>query len=44
MQYSKTSPESLAAAILSNIHKQPNYPEIPIDGAEKVAQIVSEYL
>jgi predicted glycosyltransferase len=44
MQFSKTTPESLAAAILSNIHKQPKYAEIPTNGAEKVAQIVSQFL
>jgi predicted glycosyltransferase len=44
MQYSKTTPESLAAAILSNIHKQTNYAEVRINGAEKVTQIVNEFL
>jgi UDP-N-acetylglucosamine:LPS N-acetylglucosamine transferase len=44
MARSKTSPESLAEAILSNFGKTVDYAKIPIDGAKNSATIVNELL
>lgn len=42
MDYSKTTPESLCRAVVENIGKKVDYPEIPLDGAKKAAQIIQE--
>jgi len=44
MMYSKTTPESLAKEVVSNIGKKVNYAPIPIDGAQKAAKLISELL
>ncbi len=44
MTYSKTTPESLAEAIMSNIGKEVTYRPIPTDGAQKAAQLISQFL
>jgi UDP:flavonoid glycosyltransferase YjiC (YdhE family) len=44
MQYSETTPELLAAAILENIGKEVTWPRIPADGAKKAAEIILNQL
>jgi len=41
---SKTSPESLAAAVFSNIGKEVSYASIPIDGSKEAAKRINELL
>jgi UDP-N-acetylglucosamine:LPS N-acetylglucosamine transferase len=40
MSYSRTTPDSLAQAILSNLGKDVDYANIPINGAAKAAQLI----
>ena len=44
MVFSKTTPEILAEQILANIGRRAEYSSIPVDGAIKAAQIISETL
>jgi len=44
MTYSKTTPESLAEAIISNIGKEVTYAPIPADGAQKAAKLIGQLL
>ena len=44
MTRSKTSPETLAAAILSNLGKTMDYAKIPINGAKEAARRITELL
>ena len=44
MDYSKTTPQSLADAIVKNLGKKVDYADIPIDGAQKAAQFISKLL
>jgi len=44
MEYSETTPESLAEAILQNLGREVNYLDIPTDGAQKAAKLVSNLL
>ena len=44
MEYSETTPESLADAILQNIGKNVDYADIPTNGAQKAAELVSRLL
>lgn len=44
MDYSKTTPQSLADAIVQNLGKQPEYAEIQTDGAQKAAESISKLL
>ena len=44
MTRSKTSPETLAEAILSNLGKTVDYAKIPINGAEEAARRIAELL
>jgi UDP-N-acetylglucosamine:LPS N-acetylglucosamine transferase len=44
MQYSQTTPETLAEMIVSNIGKEVKYPAIPTDGAKKAAEIINRFL
>ena len=44
MQFSKTTPAILAEKIISNIHKQVNYPSIPFDGAKNTVKILREII
>ncbi len=44
MDFSATTPESLAAAALTTMEKPVDYESIPVDGADKIAAIVGEYL
>jgi UDP:flavonoid glycosyltransferase YjiC (YdhE family) len=44
MEYSETTREALAEAILKNLGKKVNYPDIPTDGAQKAAKLISNLL
>jgi hypothetical protein len=44
MKFSRTTPESLAKETISNIGKKVEYADIPIDGAQKAAKLISEVL
>ena len=44
MNYATTSKEVLAKAIQENIGKKVNYPSVPIDGAQKAAELINEFL
>jgi UDP:flavonoid glycosyltransferase YjiC (YdhE family) len=44
MQYSQTTPETLAEMIVSNIGKEVTYPPIPIDGAQRAVQLIKQLL
>ena len=44
MTRSKTSPETLAEAILSNLGKTVDYAKIPINGAKEAARRIAELL
>ena len=40
MMYSETTPEILAQQIITNLGKNVDYSDIPIDGAKKAAQLI----
>jgi len=44
MIYSQTTAESLADTVIANLGKKVNYSSIPVNGAEKAAQFISELL
>jgi hypothetical protein len=44
MQYSQTTPESLAEAVLFNLGKEVDYPPIRTDGAKTAAQMINRLL
>jgi UDP:flavonoid glycosyltransferase YjiC (YdhE family) len=44
MQYSQTTPESLAELILPNLGKEVDYPQIRTDGATTAATLISRFL
>lgn len=44
MQYSQTSPESLAEIVLSNLGRELDYPSIPTNGAKRAADIINRLL
>jgi len=44
MVYSQTTPESLADMVIGNLGKDVNYPSIPVNGAQKAAQFISELI
>jgi UDP-N-acetylglucosamine:LPS N-acetylglucosamine transferase len=44
MVYSETTPEILAEKVIANLGKEVNYPPIPVDGAQKAAQLISQLL
>lgn len=44
MQYSRTTPESLAEMVLAHIGKELNYAAIPTDGARRAAEFISGLL
>jgi predicted glycosyltransferase len=44
MNYSKTTPETLAKEVVNNIGREVHYASIPTDGAQKAAKIISEFL
>ena len=44
MVYSQTTPEILAEKVIANLGKEPNYPPIPVDGAQKAAQLIIQLL
>ena len=37
----KTSPEMLAQRIKENLGKKVDYPDVPLDGARKAAELIS---
>jgi UDP-N-acetylglucosamine:LPS N-acetylglucosamine transferase len=44
MQFSKTTPESLAKIVISNIGKEVTYPAISSDGAKRAAELINTLL
>ncbi len=44
LSFSQTTPQILAQHIISNIGTEATWPSIPIDGAQKAAQIINEIL
>lgn len=44
MVYSQTTPEILAEKVIANLSKEVNYPPIPVNGAQKAAQLISKLL
>jgi len=44
MVYSQTTAETLADMVIGNLGKEVNYPSIPINGAKKAAQFISELI
>ena len=44
MVYSQTTPEILAEKVIANLGKEVNYPPIPVDGAQKAAQLIIQLL
>ena len=44
MEFSQTTPESLAKEVVSNVGKEVSYPVIPINGAQKAAELINELL
>ncbi len=44
MVYSQTTPEILADKVIANLGKEVNYPPIPVNGAQKAAQLISQLL
>ncbi len=44
MVYSQTTPEILADKVITNLGREVNYPPIPVDGAQKAAQLISQLL
>ncbi len=44
MRYFQTTPESLAEQIIANLGKEVSYPPVPIDGAKKAVQYISELI
>jgi UDP-N-acetylglucosamine:LPS N-acetylglucosamine transferase len=43
MNFSKTTPEILARKVVENIGREVKYATIPIDGAQKAANLISEF-
>ena len=44
MNYKETTPDDLVEAVIANLGKKVDYTEIPIDGAEKAADLISRLL
>ena len=44
MVYSQTTPEILAGKVIANLGKNVDYPPIPVQGAQKAAQLICELL
>jgi len=44
MVYSQTTPEILAEKVIANFGKNVDYPPIPVQGAQKAAQLIGELL
>ena len=44
MYYSKTTPDSLAEQVISNLNKEVSYKPISTDGAKKAAQLINQLL
>jgi len=40
----QTTPEILAEKVINNLGKNVNYPPIPVQGAQKAAQLIGELL
>lgn len=44
MDYAKTTPEDLAAAVIANIGKKTSYPKISWDGATRTAEHIDNLI
>jgi UDP-N-acetylglucosamine:LPS N-acetylglucosamine transferase len=44
MRFPKTTPEALAQAVVSNIGKQVQYLDMPIDGCKKAAEVIAKFI
>ena len=44
MVFSQTTPENLADMVIANLSREVNYPPIPVNGAQKAAQFISELI
>jgi len=44
MVYTQTTPEILADKVIANLEREVNYPPIPVNGAQKAAQLISQLL
>ncbi|GMR05175.1 MAG: hypothetical protein BMS9Abin23_1119 [Thermodesulfobacteriota bacterium] len=44
MRYSKTTPETLAEAVVKNIGQKVRYEEIPADGTRRAAELIGRFL
>jgi hypothetical protein len=44
MVYSQTTPEILDEKVIANLGKNIDYPPIPVQGAQKMARLIGEFL
>lgn len=44
MEYSKTTPETLADMVIANLNKKVNHSPIPVNGAQKAAKFISKLI
>ena len=44
MNFSETTPQSLAETVIAHLAEEVTYVNIPIDGAQKAAQLINQLL